>query len=93
MNNMSDVIQSPTSTSNEPAVSTTAGVSRRSFVGSAALAGMALAAGPGTSSAADVQRESQVDEALNVKIRRARLSGPSSITKDATDLAPVKRIP
>ncbi len=43
MNDKSNVIQDPTSTSNEPAVGTTVGVSRRSFVGSAALAGMALA--------------------------------------------------
>jgi hypothetical protein len=45
---------------------------------------MALAAGSGTSSASDVQKEAPGDEALNVKIRRARLSGPVSIMKDAT---------
>ncbi len=84
MNNMSNVIQGPTSTSNERAVGMNDGVSRRSFSRRAALAGMTLAVGSGTSSAADVQRETQGDEALNVKIRRARLSGPASITKDAT---------
>jgi hypothetical protein len=84
MNNKSNVIQGPTSTSNEPAIGTTVGGSRRSFIGSAALAGMALAAGSGTSSAADVQKDAPGDEALHVKIRRARLSGPASITKDAT---------
>src|ERR1700690_3174471 len=84
MNDKSNVIQGPTSTSNEPAIGTTVGVSRRSFVGSATLAGMALAAGSRTSSASDVQKEAPGDEALNVKIRRARLSGPVSIMKDAT---------
>ena len=57
MNNVSNVIQGPTSTSNKPAVDVTVGVSRRSFIGSAAFAGMALGAGSGTSSAADVKGE------------------------------------
>jgi hypothetical protein len=85
MNNKSSVTQGPTSTSisHDPAVGTYEGVSRRSFVGSAALAAMSLAAGSGTS-AADVQKETPGDEALNAKIRRARLSGPASLTKDAT---------
>jgi hypothetical protein len=84
MNNMSNGFQSPTSTSNEPVVGTNMGVSRRSFAGNAVLAGIALAAGSATSSAAEAPREAQGDEALNAKIRRARLSGPTSITKDAT---------
>ena len=72
MNDKSNVIQGPTSTSNEPAIGTTVGVSRRSFVGSATLAGMALAAGSGTSSASDVQKEAPGDEALNVKLSQQR---------------------
>lgn len=84
MNNESNSIQDLASTSSESPTDGNERVSRRSFVGSAALAGMALAAGSRAASAADVQSAAQEDEALSVKIRRARLSGPASLTRDAT---------
>ena len=80
---MSDVIEVPTST-NGSTDGLNAGVSRRSFVGSAALVGMAVAVGSATASASDISGEIQMSEEVSVKIRRARLSGPASLTKDAT---------
>jgi hypothetical protein len=56
-----------------------AGVSRRSFVGAATLAGVGLGA------AAAMSREGGTSDGIvKEKIRRALLSGPDSITKDAT---------
>ncbi len=84
MNNMSNGFQGPTSISNKPAVGAIVGVSRRSFVGTAALAGIALTTGAAMASATNMENDTMQDEALSAKIRRARLSGPASITKDAT---------
>ena len=80
---MSEVVKVPTST-NGSTEGLNAGVSRRSFVGSAALVGMAVAVGSATASASDISGEIQMSEEVSVKIRRARLSGPASLTKDAT---------
>ena len=80
---MSEVVKVPTST-NGSTEGPNAGVSRRSFVGSAALVGMAVAVGSATASASDISGEIQMSEEVSVKIRRARLSGPASLTKDAT---------
>jgi hypothetical protein len=64
------------------------GVSRRSFVGKAAIAGtlpvLTSAAAMGAESRAE-KPAAPLDEAiLNERIRRAMLSGPSVISKDAT---------
>ena len=80
---MSEVVKVPTSR-NGATEGLNAGVSRRSFVGSAALVGMAVAVGSATASASDISGEIQMSEEVSVKIRRARLSGPASLTKDAT---------
>jgi len=80
---MSEVVKVPTSR-NGSTEGLNAGVSRRSFVGSAALVGMAVAVGSATASASDISGEIQMSEEVSVKIRRARLSGPASLTKDAT---------
>lgn len=55
------------------------GVSRRLFVGAAALAGVGLGAGPVMS-----QEGGMPDGVVREKIRRACLAGPASITRDAT---------
>ena len=87
MNGRSELVQDERVPANETGEGLGEGVSRRSFVGSAALVGMALAAGAGPLSAAPVPAKAEEDEALHAKIRRARLSGPASLTKDATVVA------
>jgi hypothetical protein len=63
-------------------------ISRRSFLGKTALAGALPTLLPASWLGSDyrmVASESQIDEAIrNEKIRRALLSGPAVITKDAT---------
>ena len=84
MNKQSDTIEGRNVGTGEPNVDTSEGITRRSFVGAAALAGIALAAGTAAASATNMESDAKQDEALNAKIRRARLSGPAVITKDAT---------
>jgi hypothetical protein len=68
----------------KPNLETTEAITRRSFAGTAVLAAIALAAGTATMSAISLESDAMQDETLNAKIRRARLSGPAVITKDAT---------
>ena len=84
MKNQSDAIEGCTLGQGEEKPDATDAMSRRSFAGTAALAAIALAAGTARMSATTLESEAKQDEALNAKIRRARLSGPSVITKDAT---------
>ena len=84
MKKQSDAIEGCTFGQGEPTLDASDAISRRSFAGTAALAAIALAAGSATISAVTVETDARQDETLNAKIRRARLSGPTVITKDAT---------
>jgi hypothetical protein len=57
--------------------------SRRAFFGNAALTGLGLAAGAGAAAAATTPQPLMQAE-VEAKIRRALLSGPAGLTKDAT---------
>ena len=84
MKNQTNAIEGCTLGQGEATLDASDAISRRSFVGTAALAAIALAAGSATISATTIETDARQDEAWNAKIRRARLSGPTVITKDAT---------
>ena len=74
-----DISQEAELTSKKLRVAGSGVSSRRAFVGSAAVAGLGLAAGAVAASA-----ESPKDGVVEAKIRRALLAGPAGLTKDAT---------